>query len=122
MRVAPRPRLLGFAVLVIFLFLTTSSLLLAQAPGDRPVRYPLMPDASVRNVILFIGDGMGLAHLEASRMDTEGANGWYTIECMPVTTLVRTNSADNIVTDSAAGATAYATGHKTNNGMLSVSP
>lgn len=122
MHVAPGSRLLGFAAPVIFLFITTSSLLPAQTPGDRPVCYPLMPDAPVRNVILFIGDGMGLAHLEASRMNVKGADGWYTIECMPVTTLVRTNSANDIVTDSAAGATAYATGHKTNNGMLSVAP
>ena len=51
-------------------------------------------------------------------MNIAGANGWYTIECMPVTSLVRTNSLDDIITDSAAGATAYATGHKTRNRMI----
>jgi alkaline phosphatase len=105
-----------------FFFIALILFLLAQASGGRPVRYTMMPDAQVRNVILFIGDGMGLAHLSASRMNVKGADGWYTIECMPVTSFVRTNSADDIVTDSAAGATAYATGHKTNNKMLSVSP
>ena len=95
---------------------------LRSAPGGRPVQYPMMPDAPVRNIILFIGDGMGLAHLSASRINIEGANGWYAIERMPVTSLVRTNSADDIVTESAAGATAYATGHKTKNRMISLSP
>lgn len=36
--------------------------------------------------------------------------------------LVNTSAADKLVTDSAAGATAYATGYKTNNGMISVDP
>jgi alkaline phosphatase len=107
---------------VLFLLVWCNFILLAQLPADRPARYPLVPDAQVKNVVLFIGDGMGLAQLSASLMDQQGVNGWYTIECMPVTSLVRTNSADDIITDSAAGATAFATGHKTNNRMLSVSP
>ena len=107
---------------VLFLLLLCGSFLFAQPPGSREVQFPLVPDTQVRNVVLFIGDGMGLAQLSASRMGIKGANGWFTIECMPVTSLVRTNSADDIITDSAAGATAYATGHKTRNRMLSVSP
>lgn len=39
-----------------------------------------------------------------------------------ITTFYSTYSANNEVTDSAAGATALATGHKTNNGYLSISP
>jgi alkaline phosphatase len=110
-----------FSVVLVF-FPLVQSFLHAGSSVNRPVQYPLMPDAQVRNVILFIGDGMGLAQLAASRMGTKGADGWYTVECMPVTSLVRTNSADDIVTDSAAGATAYATAHKTKNKMLSLSP
>ena len=112
------------AVVAALLFLCSPAdpSLFAQASGGRPVQYPMMPDASVRNVVLFIGDGMGLAHLSASRINLAGANGWYTIECMPVTSLVRTNSIDDPVTDSAAGATAYATGHKTRNRMISLAP
>jgi alkaline phosphatase len=110
------------ASFILFLLVFCALPLLARSPRGRPLAYPLMPDAPVRNVVLFIGDGMGLAQLSASRMNLEGADGWYAIECMPVTTLVRTNSADDIITDSAAGATALATGHKTNNRMLSISP
>ncbi len=109
-------------IAVLFLLLAADSLLLAQSSDRRSVQYPIMPDAPVRNIILFIGDGMGLAHLSASRINIEGPNGWFAIERMPVTSLVRTNSADDIVTESAAGATAYATGHKTKNRMISMSP
>ena len=113
----------SFAAMSILVLLVFADLPLhGQSPAPRPRPYPLMPDATVRNVILFIGDGMGLAHLSASRLNLKGANGWYTIECMPVTSLVRTNAGDDFVTDSAAGATAYATGHKTNNRMISISP
>ncbi len=124
MRVVAKGRW-ALAVLVVLhsLCSPTDPSLHAQTSGGRPVQYPMMPDAPVRNIILFIGDGMGLAHLSASRMNLAGANGWYTIECMPVTSLVRTNSIDDpLVTDLAAGATAYATGHKTRNRMIALAP
>ena len=60
-----------------------------------------------KNVILFIGDGMGPNQRTAARaylgrslaMDSD------------ITTFYSTYSANNEVTDSAAGATALATGH-----------
>ena len=109
-------------IAVLFLLFAPDSLLLAQSSGRRSAPYPVLPDAPVRNIMLFIGDGMGLAHLSASRINMEGPDGWFAIERMPVTSLVRTNSADDVVTESAAAATAYATGHKTKNRMISMSP
>jgi alkaline phosphatase len=44
------------------------------------------------------------------------------IEKMPVVGLVKTHAANNWITDSASGATAIATGHKTNVGMVGVTP
>ncbi|MCH7890016.1 MAG: alkaline phosphatase, partial [Gemmatimonadetes bacterium] len=41
---------------------------------------------------------------------------------MPVTGFLRTHAADELITDSASSATAYAAGIKTNNGMISVTP
>lgn len=69
------------------------------------------------NIILFIGDGMGVEHVKAGRM-FKGANlvfeTWpYRGECM-------TRSASSSVTDSAASSTAMATGQKVNNGVISV--
>jgi len=78
--------------------------------------------SKAKNVILFIGDGMGLSHLTAARIKSAGTQGRLHIESMPVVGLLRTHSADNLVTDSAAAATALATGFKTNNGKVAMSP
>lgn len=78
--------------------------------------------AAPKNVILFIGDGMGHAHIAAARISTLGQGGRLTIEKMPVTGMHTTHSANALVTDSAAGATALACGVKTNNYTVSKSP
>ena len=70
-----------------------------------------------RNVILFIGDGMGFEHVKAARL-YQGAP--LSFENFPNSAQVRTYSANNAVTDSAAGASAMATGSKVNNGVISV--
>jgi alkaline phosphatase len=67
-------------------------------------------------VILMIGDGMGLAQINVAMI----ANRSLNLERAPVTGLVKTYSADNLITDSAAGATAMATGEKTKNGAIAV--
>ncbi len=72
-------------------------------------------DAKPLNVILMIGDGMGLAHL-SSGMYANG--GELTITNLRTCGWVRTQSASDFTTDSAASGTAYATGHKTYNGAL----
>lgn len=69
------------------------------------------------NVILMIGDGMGLAHL-SSAMYANG--GELTITNLKTCGWVRTQSADDFTTDSAASGTAYATGNKTHNGAIGV--
>ena len=75
--------------------------------------------ARVDNVILMIGDGMGMGHVSAS-MYVNG--GQLTMTGMGVCGWVKTQSASDFTTDSAASATAYATGHKTNNYSVSVDP
>lgn len=77
---------------------------------------------AVKNVILMIGDGMGLSHIWLSRIATTGAHGRLNMERMPVSGLVTTYSATNLKTDSAAAATALATGRKTANGMIAELP
>ncbi|MCB2199178.1 alkaline phosphatase [bacterium] len=76
----------------------------------------------VKNIILMIGDGMGLGHVAMTRFYAVGANGRLTMERFPVTSFVNTHSAKQLVTDSAAAATAMSTGVKTNNKMISVTP
>ncbi len=75
-------------------------------------------EGDVRNVILLIGDGMGIGQLTAA----EVMNGEddLVITSLPYMSLVTTHSSSNYVTDSAASATALATGFKTRNGRISV--
>jgi alkaline phosphatase len=64
-------------------------------------------------MILFIGDGMGPTHREAARLLKVGFNGLLAMEDMPVAGMAKTHSAKTPATDSAAAATALATGVKT---------
>lgn len=75
-----------------------------------------------RNVILMIGDGMGPAHRQAARWSL-GKRALHMDE-LPVSGLMHTSCADPdaLVTDSAAAATALATGTKTRNGMVGMNP
>lgn len=74
--------------------------------------------AAPKNIILFIGDGMGTSQLTAAKY----AKGELQIERCPVVGLATTHSANSMVTDSAAGGTALATGHKTTNGTVAQTP
>ena len=74
---------------------------------------------TVRNVILLIGDGMGIGQLSAAEF-TNGEES-LSISNMPYKALVTTYSESAFVTDSAASGTALATGYKTNNGRISLS-
>lgn len=79
-------------------------------------------------VFYFIGDGMGPSHVLGTELflgEKEGRIGRTTPLCFtqfPHSAFVTTFSASNGVTDSAASGTALATGHKTNNGHLGVTP
>jgi alkaline phosphatase len=82
-----------------------------------------------RGVILFLGDGMGTATVTAARIHKgalEGkqppASGVLAVDGAPRGATVRTYAADCMITDSAAGITAYATGQKTINGALAAKP
>src|SRR4051794_21207914 len=76
----------------------------------------------VRNVIFVNGDGMSAAHREAGRLDQVGFDGQLAMNSLPVTGLQTTDPRDPVktVTDSAAAASAWATGAKTYNGAISV--
>ncbi|PLV58745.1 alkaline phosphatase [Thermotoga sp. KOL6] len=75
--------------------------------------------SQVKNVIYFIGDGMGLAHAYLTSM-IEGRP--LSFMKTPYVGLVKTHSANSWVTDSAAAGTALASGFKTNNGMINILP
>jgi alkaline phosphatase len=74
-----------------------------------------------KNLILFIGDGMGISHVTATRLWRHGAYGKNFMENFPITGFSRTASSSDYVTDSAAAATALASGVRTYNGAIGVS-
>ncbi|MFN3523804.1 MAG: alkaline phosphatase [Phenylobacterium sp.] len=98
-----------------------------QAAAAQTAAAKAAEPARARNVILFIGDGMGVSTLTAARIfegqqrGVDGASNLLAFERFPDLALVRTYSADSLVTDSANGASAIMTGHRTINGALGVS-
>ena len=76
-----------------------------------------------RYVFLFIGDGMSIPQrMVAEEFAKKTGCGELAMNRMPYQTATRTRSADCIITDSAAAATAIACGEKTNSGMVGVAP
>lgn len=72
-----------------------------------------------QNIIFMIGDGMGLNHIYAAMTANHGR---LNIERCKHIGFSKTYSADNYITDSAAGGTALACGIKTKNGMVGMNP
>ncbi|WP_243884285.1 alkaline phosphatase [Cellulomonas fengjieae] len=78
--------------------------------------------AVAKNVILMVGDGLSIAAREATRLATVGKDGELAMDSLRYAGWTHTDSLDpdDAVTDSAAGATAFATGVLTYNGAVSV--
>ena len=76
-------------------------------------------EPKVKNVIYLIGDGMGFGAVTTLLLTEDEPTGF---EEAPVIGLSETCSANNYVTDSAAGGTALATGTRTNNGYVGADP
>jgi alkaline phosphatase len=74
---------------------------------------------SIQKIILMIGDGNGLAQL-SSGLFANG--GQLNLSQLRQIGLILTQAADDFTTDSAAGATAFATGQKANNRALGLNP
>jgi alkaline phosphatase len=92
------------------------------AAGDRTARVTwevfATGPAKAKNVILFIGDGMSVAHRTAARVLSKDMKegrygGELAMDDMPHMALVSTSGSDSLVTDSANSMSAYTTGHKT---------
>ncbi len=119
-----------------------SALLLRDVTLDKPGAYKIEVSDGVRsravmwnvydtgprkakNVILFIGDGMSLAHRVGARILSKGiaegkSRGKLAMDDMPHMAMVATAGSDSIITDSANSASAYTTGHKSATNALGV--
>ncbi len=79
-----------------------------------------------KNVILFVGDGMGVSTLTAARIlegqlaSNPGEEGYLSFETFPYTALVKTYNVDAQTPDSAGTMTAMISGLKTDVGVIGV--
>jgi alkaline phosphatase len=85
-------------------------------------------NGKARNVILFVGDGMGVSTVTAARIlegqqrQVDGEGNRLHFETLPYLAHSVTASANQQTSDSAPTATAMVTGIKANDGALSVTP
>jgi alkaline phosphatase len=96
----------------------SSSFEVIDASGDR---------TPARNIIILVGDGMGVAHRTAARLVKFGAsagdpNGYLAMDYLPATGIVTTHALNSIVSDSAPGMACYSTGAHAKNGQEGVYP
>lgn len=82
-----------------------------------PENSPVFAKNKPKNVILLIGDGMGLTQIYSGYTANKGQLNLFNILTHGLSI---TKASNSYITDSAAGATAMATGHKTNNRFISV--
>jgi alkaline phosphatase len=82
----------------------------------------LWAEQKPKNIILMIGDGMGVGHITLARLAVQAEGKSLVMDSMKIGGIVQTRAANSVVTDSAAAGTALATGWKTNVGMISVLP
>lgn len=81
-------------------------------------------EKEVKYIFLFIGDGMGMAHVNAAEayLKATGEEQDLSFTGFPETGFVSTFAANRFITGSAAAGTAMATGNKTNIGRISMDP
>ncbi|HBX89147.1 MAG TPA: alkaline phosphatase [Marinilabiliaceae bacterium] len=70
-----------------------------------------------KNIILLIGDGMGVAQVYSALTANKGQ---LNLNYMKHIGFMQTQSADDYITDSAAAGTAIATGVRVNNGVIAI--
>lgn len=99
----------------LFLFVLLSFVAFQGADAKKTQKQP-----KVDNIIYMIGDGMGLCHV--SMLQIEGKYAPTAFDRAQNIALIKSYSANNRVTDSAAAGTALAAGVKTNNGTLGMTP
>lgn len=91
----------------------------ANGTFHEPVKVDKLPSfgSKAKNIILLIGDGMGTTQVFAALTANKGR---LNITQFPYTGFSMTQSADNYITDSAAGGTALSAGKRTTNGAIAM--
>ncbi len=108
-------------LILLLVIITTScvSVKVSDTSSDTKIKNTETPAQNIKkypkNIILLIGDGTGLSQLSSSFYYNKKASNYLRFSQI---SLIKTSSASDLITDSAAGATAFASGVKTNNGVL----
>lgn len=117
---------IGTCVCLLAAACSTTAAHRAETPADRTLAVkPVAPRA--KNVILFIGDGMGVSTvtairiLDGQRKGRPGEENELSFERFPYLALSKTYEVNQQVGESAGTATAILTGRKTNAGFIDVS-
>ena len=105
-----------YALFFILVLAGTSCTSQAQSESEKNTREG---SSQPTNIILMIGDGMGVSQIYAGMTVSEQP---LVFEKFNHIGFHKTYSANDYITDSGAGGTALATGHKTNNGRIALSP
>lgn len=107
----------------VSVFISSLFLLISCSAASFP-----LPETGPKHIFLFIGDGMGLAHVRAAGLYAESDAGIAAgasplrFDDFPVSGLISTHNYWGVITDSAAAATALASGFKTSNGVINMNP
>jgi len=102
-----------------FLFFFFIFVFLESCTSGNPAPESPAPGSPIpKNIIILIGDGMGANYVSTSVLSMKNDP----FRKFTTTGFSVTCSADNLVTDSAPGATAIATGYRTNNRTISEDP
>ena len=100
-------------IAIVFAFI----LVISSCSIDKTNKSDKLEDNEIKNVILLIGDGMGVSQVySAMTVSLDTLN----IERFKYIGFSKTYSIDNYITDSGAGGTALSTGKKTKNGYIAV--
>src|SRR5690554_1732164 len=106
-----------FSILLSFALITTSCV--SVQVSDNTVAQTKISNETQKpkNIILLIGDGMGLSEISAAIYYKDGMPNF---ERFSTIGLIKTSSSSELITDSAAGATVFSAGVKTYNGAIGV--
>jgi alkaline phosphatase len=105
----------------VTVFLTAFALLASMVKADSS-NSNHQPFKKAKNIIFFVGDGMGVSTVTASRIYSVGVDGKLTMDKFPFTALSKTYTTDHITPDSAGTMTAMMTGVNTNQGLIGFGP
>src|SRR6478752_4984546 len=125
-----KSRIMTVGVVVVGALLCSTAAIASRTHEDRTTDVRrAVEGGTAKNVIMFLGDGMGDSEITIARNYAVGAAGRLSMDGLPLTGeyttyAVQRGTSDvpDYVTDSAASGTGWATGHKTYNNAVSVDP